>query len=87
MYQNNIDNIDGVTVKICDRITLDMEAQTASEAEIFIIGSGYERAKDYRTEGNTYTFLLNEFADLKELIPLKCRHIEYKAKLTLFKIF
>ena len=26
MYQNNIDNIDGVTVKICDRITLDLEA-------------------------------------------------------------
>jgi hypothetical protein len=36
--------------------------------------------------GETYTFILNDFADLKALIPPGSdkRHIKFKAELTLF---
>jgi len=54
---------------------------------MLMMGMGYTIGRQYRIEGYTFTFILNEFADLQEMIKLDKRHVEYKAKLTIFKVY
>ncbi|TNV81227.1 hypothetical protein FGO68_gene2051 [Halteria grandinella] len=101
LYMDNVDCRNGVTVKICDRtvvrdaregeyvtVKLDgMQGERRSESQMMITGMGYKLARQYRIEGYSFTFIMNEFADLQEMIKLDRRHIEYKAKLTIFKVY
>lgn len=101
MYLDNIELKNGVTVKICDRTIIKESASEdfslvqlnehqemqVTEAEMLIRGSGYEVKRSYSTEGETYTFIMNEFADLQEMIHLDRRHISYKCKLSIFKVY
>lgn len=63
------------------------QEELRSESQLLIMGMGYTIGRQYRVEGYTYTFILNEFADLQEMIKLEKKHVEYKAKLTIFKVY
>ena len=85
MYAENVDSIKyNMTVKICDRLSF---KTLQDSAESFLAGLGYSKCNQYAVEGFTHYFLLNEFADLVEKIPKDRKHVEFKAKLKLFKIF
>jgi hypothetical protein len=43
---------------------------------------GYHKVHEYMTIGMSWTYILNDFADLKALIPLDKRQIEFKVKLS-----
>ena len=74
LYRDILEVKNEVTVKICDRIKVKGEEAVEDQVETFIMGTGYEKCKDYRTEGFRYTFILNEFSDLLELIPKDQQH-------------
>ena len=85
MYADNILSENGVTVKICDKVPLKAEIG-GGDPGLFLEGTGYERGREYHTKGTCYAFILNEFADLLEKIPLDRRHIMFKAKLHIFNV-
>lgn len=96
-----MESVNGVTVKICDRVKSvpvpvsphdsnifgHQIQQSHSEHEFFLTGSGLKKTKPYYTSGASSVFILNNFADLKALIPEARRHITFKATLTTFKIY
>ena len=45
------------------------------------------KSHHYYTEGISSVFILNEYADLKAMIPENRRHVNFKATLTTFKIY
>jgi len=46
-----------------------------------IEGMGYRFKRQYITRGESYTFILNNFTDLQNKIPIEKKHIEYKVTL------
>ena len=77
-----MESVHGVTVKVCDRVKsppvvvsphdknpLKNQILQTTETEFFLAGSGLRKANTYFTEGMAFVFILNEFADLKALIP------------------
>ena len=89
-----------VTVKVCDRVKsppvivcpddknpLNNQVMYTTETEYFLTGSAFRKVNTYFTEGSSTVFILNEFADLKALIPEARRHITFKATLTSFKMY
>ena len=89
IYQDNVELKNNVTVKVCDRtvvkdsttgehvkVKLDgSQDEKRSESQMLILGMGYKLGKQYRIEGYTYTFILNEFADLQKLIKPDRVHV------------
>lgn len=58
------------------------------EAQYFLSGSGYTNAYEYLVhEIQGYTFYLNEFADLKTLIPFEEKNSQFKVRLSFSRIF
>ena len=97
MYSNNINYVNEVQVKDCQRIKFDAvkvesdyQQQTKQnlETQYFLTGSGYMNVYEYLVdEKQSYVFFLEEFADLKALIPLEERHIQFKVRLSFSKIY
>jgi len=92
--------VHGVTVKVCDRVKsppvvvcpddknpLKNQVIQTTEIEYFLTGSALRKVNTYFTEGSSSVFILNEFADLKAMIPESRRHITFKATLTTFKMY
>jgi hypothetical protein len=95
-----MESVNGVTVKICDRLKsvptpvsphdsniFGNQILQTSELEYFLTGSGLKKTKTYYTSGASSVFILNDFADLKALIPEARRHVTFKATLTTFKMY
>ncbi|CDW75864.1 UNKNOWN [Stylonychia lemnae] len=68
MYSDRVDNSHGATVKTCNRIQIKEDSSTFSRN--FIKDTGYQIKYDYRLLGTVYKFVLNDFYDLKLLIPI-----------------
>jgi hypothetical protein len=97
LYDDKIDCINNATVKVCDRTKFkDTKGETVriflggdreemmSESQLMILGMGYTKMREYAIQGYSYTFFLNDFADLSEMITPDRKHIEFKATLTIF---
>ena len=79
MYSENIAYVNEVQVKNCERIKFDsvkidsefpQQTKQNLEAQYFLSGTGYTSSYEYLiSELQGYTFYLNEYADLKCLIP------------------
>jgi len=82
MYSEHVTNSLGVTIKTCNRVKIEEENSQCLKA--FVKDSGYIQKYQYKVHGSVYKFILNEFEDLKSLIPIEKQNKVYKAKLTIF---
>ena len=67
MYSDRIDNKLGVTIKTCNRVKGADENQ--GNYKSFVEDSGFELKYRYRRYGYFFEYVLNNFEDLRMLIP------------------
>lgn len=82
MYSDRIDNSLGVSIKTCNRIKIQEDSSQSSKC--FIRDTGYQLKYDYKIHGTVYQFILNDFEDLKSIIPVERQNKQYKVELMIY---
>lgn len=83
MYSDRVDNKLGVTIKTCNRLKGIEDNQTNFKS--MIEDSGFVAKYKYRKYGYNFVYLLNDYEDIKAMIPPEKQHIRYKVYLLMYK--
>lgn len=82
MYSDRVDNRLAVTIKTCNRLK-GKEGYPTSFRQ-FIEDSGFILDYKYIKQGLMFTYILNDFEDLRSMIPTDKSNLKFKASLIIY---